>query len=85
MSIYVGNIPYAMKESDLENVFHEFGTVVSAKIITDKLSGRSKGYGFVELENEADEEAAIEALNGKEISGRNLKVNKANQKRTDKS
>ncbi len=81
MSIYVGNIPYGMKESELENVFQEFGAVASAKIITDKLSGRSKGYGFVELENEEDEDAAIEALNGKEINGRSLKVNKANQKR----
>ncbi|HYX08310.1 MAG TPA: RNA-binding protein [Bacteroidales bacterium] len=85
MSIYVGNIAYSMKESELEKLFQEFGNVVSAKIISDKMSGRSKGYGFVELDDEADEEAAITSLNGKEINGRNLKVNKANQKREERN
>jgi len=85
MSIYVGNIAYSMKESELEKLFQEFGNVVSVKIISDKMSGRSKGYGFVELDDEADEEAAITSLNGKEINGRNLKVNKANQKREERN
>jgi cold-inducible RNA-binding protein len=83
MTIYIGNISYSMKEEELADFFKDFGTVKSVKIITDKYSGRSKGYGFVEMDDEADCDAAIEALNGKEIGGRNIKVNKAHpQKET---
>ncbi len=81
MTIYIGNIPYSMKEADIEQLFAEFGAVMSVKIITDKFTHRSKGYGFVEIENEDDAEKAIEGLNGKEVLGRNLKVSKANPRK----
>lgn len=81
MTIYVGNIPYSMKEPDLEQLFAEFGTVLSVKIISDKFTHRSKGYGFVEMESDSDGENAIENLNGKDILGRNLKVSRANPRK----
>jgi RNA recognition motif-containing protein len=77
MTIYVGNISYSTKEEDLKNAFAEFGNVESAKIIADRLTGRSKGYGFVEMSDDNEANAAIEALNDKDISGRKLKVNAA--------
>ena len=77
MNIYVGNIAWSMTEDELNALFSEFGSVSSAKIITDKYSGRSKGFGFVEMDNEAEAEAAIEALNDSEQNGRNLRVNQA--------
>jgi cold-inducible RNA-binding protein len=77
MTIYVGNISYKTNEDGLTALFSQFGTVTSAKIIRDKYKGRSKGYGFVEMETEADVENAVNALNGKDLDGRNLKVNKA--------
>ena len=75
--IYVGNLPYSMSDNDLNNLFAEFGTVHSARIINDRESGRSKGFGFVEMGSQAEAEAAIEALNGHEVSGRALTVNEA--------
>jgi len=81
MTIYVGNIPYALKEEDLKEIFKEFGEIVSIKIVTDKYSGRSKGFGFVELENDEQEDAAIQECNRKIISGRNLVVAKAHSKK----
>ena len=84
MNIYVGNIAWGMTEDDLEALFAEHGTVVSASIITDKYSGRSRGFGFVEMEDDAAAEAAIEALNDSEQSGRALKVNQA-KPREDRS
>lgn len=81
MTIYIGNIPYNMKEQNLIDVFKEFGAVESAKVIIDKKTRRSKGYGFVEMKDSRDEENAIEALNGKEIGGRKVKVNIANPKK----
>ena len=81
MNIYVGNISWGLTEQDLENVFAEYGTVVSAKIITDRATGRSRGFGFVEMSDGA--EAAIEALNGTEVDGRELVVNESRPK--DKS
>ena len=77
MNIYVGNIAWSMTEDELNALFSEFGTVSSAKIITDKYSGRSKGFGFVEMDNDAEAEAAIEALNDSDQNGRNLRVNQA--------
>ena len=77
MNIYVGNLDYKVNESDLENLFGEFGAVDSAKIITDKYSGRSKGFGFVTMEDDAAANEAIEALNGKEHNSRALTVNEA--------
>ena len=81
MNIYVGNISWGLTDKDLENVFAEHGTVTSAKIITDRATGRSRGFGFVEMSDGA--EAAIEALNGTEVDGRELVVNESRPK--DKS
>ncbi|HBD95751.1 MAG: RNA-binding protein [Spirochaetes bacterium GWF1_31_7] len=75
--IYVGNMNYGTDEQELNEIFGEFGSVASAKIIMDQFTGRSKGFAFVEMENEEDAMAAINALNGKEIGGRVLKVNEA--------
>ena len=75
MNIYVGNISWGLNDQDLENVFAEHGTVTSAKIITDKMTGRSRGFGFVEMSDGV--EAAIEALNGTEVDGRELVVNES--------
>ena len=77
MNIYVGNIPYRLSEDELRELFEAFGTVESVKIISDKYTGRSKGFGFVEMPNEEEALKAIEELNDKEINGRNLRVNKA--------
>ena len=74
--IYVGNIPYTMSEKDLTDLCSPYGSVVSAKIVVDKFSGRSKGFGFVEMED-ADVTKAVEALNGQEIGGRTIKVDEA--------
>lgn len=76
MKLYVGGLSYSVKDSDLEALFAEYGTVASAKVITDRDSGQSKGFGFVEMED-ADAKTAMEALNGKEVSGRSLTVNEA--------
>ena len=81
MNIYVGNISWGLTDQDLENVFAEYGTVDSAKIITYRATGRSRGFGFVEMSDGA--EAAIEALNGTEVDGRELVVNESRPK--DKS
>ena len=81
MNIYVGNISWGLTDQDLENVLAEHGTVTSAKIITDRATGRSRGFGFVEMSDGA--EAAIEALNGTEVDGRELVVNESRPK--DKS
>ena len=78
MNIYVGNISWGLNDQDLENVFAEHGTVTSAKIITDRATGRSRGFGFVEMSDGA--EAAIEALNGTEGDGRELVVNESRPK-----
>jgi RNA-binding proteins (RRM domain) len=78
MNIYVGNISWGLTEQDLENVFAENGTVTSAKIITDRATGRSRGFGFVEMSDGA--EAAIETLNGTEVDGRELVVNESRPK-----
>lgn len=77
MNIYVGNISYKSTEDDLGNLFAEFGDVTSVKIIQDKYTGRSKGFGFVEMSDETGK-AAIEALDGFEHLGRNLRVSQAN-------
>ena len=81
MNIYVGNLAYEVSDEDLNKAFAAFGEVVSAKVIKDGYSGRSKGFGFVEMSNNAEAEAAINGLNGSEIKGRAIKVNEANPKR----
>jgi len=75
--LYVGNLSYNVANSDLEQMFASFGTVLSAEVISDRDTGRSKGFGFVEMENDSEAEAAISALNGKESGGRRLTVNEA--------
>ena len=77
MSIYVGNLSYQVQEDDLKQVFAEYGTVSRVQVPKDRETGRVRGFAFVEMASEAEEEAAIEALDGAEWMGRNLKVNKA--------
>ncbi|MEJ0105269.1 MAG: RNA-binding protein [Bacteroidota bacterium] len=80
MNIYVGNLSWGLKDQDLANLFAPFGEVTSAKIVTDKFTQRSKGFGFVEMANDAEAQAAIAQLNGSEIEGRNLVVNESRPK-----
>ena len=77
LNIYVGNLPYAVAENDLRNLFAEFGDVSSAHLIIDRDTGRSKGFGFVEMPNSDEGRRAIEALDGSSLQGRNLRVNEA--------
>ena len=77
MNIYVGNLPYTVTEDELKAVFAEFGEIDGVTIITDKSSGQSKGFGFVEMPNNSEADQAIEALNGSLLQGRALKVNQA--------
>ena len=75
--LYVGNLPFSFNDSSLQTLFTEFGTVQSAKIITDRDTGRSKGFGFVEMGSDDEAKGAIEQMNGKEVEGRPLTVNEA--------
>ena len=77
MNIYVGNISYNLTEDDMRTAFSAFGEVKSASIIRDKMTGTSKGFGFVEMPNDEHAKAAISGLNGKELKGRALSVNEA--------
>src|ERR1041385_5461016 len=77
MKLYVGNLSFSTTESELQELFAQTGTVESARIVTDRETGRSRGFGFVEMASRGEGEAAITALNGKEINGRSLKVNEA--------
>jgi RNA recognition motif-containing protein len=78
--LYVGNLTYGVTDADLETMFAPFGTVQSAQVIMDRDTGRSKGFGFVEMGSSAEATAAIEAMNGKEVEGRKLTVNEARPK-----
>ena len=80
MNIYVGNLSWGLKDQDLANLFAPFGEVASAKIVMDKFTQRSKGFGFVEMPNDEQAQAAIAQLNGTEIEGRNLVVNESRPK-----
>lgn len=77
MNIYVGNVSYRMDDGELREVFEAYGEVSSARIICDRETGRSKGFGFVEMPDDNAANEAIEALNGKEVGGRNIRVNEA--------
>jgi len=77
MNIYCGNLAYAMTSDDLRQAFEAFGEVSSANVISDRDSGRSKGFGFVEMPNDAEAQAAIEALNGTDMKGRPARINEA--------
>lgn len=77
MNIFVGNLNYEVRDNDLEQLFSPFGEISSVKVIMDKFTGRSKGFGFVEMPNDDQASKAIDGLNGKDIRGRSIKVNKA--------
>jgi RNA recognition motif-containing protein len=79
MNIYVGNLNYRTSEESLRRLFEEYGEVQSVKLITDRETGRRKGYGFIEMDNDGGQ-AAIDQLNDKEFDGRNIKVNEARQR-----
>ena len=77
MNIYVGNLSYSLSEQELRDAFAAHGDVSSVKILTDRETGRSRGFGFVEMPNQSEGEAAIAQLNGKDLDGRALRVNEA--------
>ena len=77
MNIYVGNLSYDTQDDDLRDAFSQHGTVDDARVIKDRESGRSRGFGFVEMANDTEAKAAIEATNGSDLQGRNLNVNEA--------
>ena len=77
MKLYVGNLAYSMTDSDLQNLFEQYGAVQSAQVIMDRDTGRSKGFGFVEMGTTEEGQAAIQALNDQEVNGRKLTVNEA--------
>ncbi len=79
-TLYVGNLPYQTTEGELKELFEEYGEVNSAKIITDRETGRSRGFGFVEID-EGNAQKAIDSLNGANFGGRNLKVNEARERK----
>ena len=80
VNIYVGNLPYSTVDGDLEQAFSAHGKVSRAKVVMDRDTGRSRGFGFVEMEDDAEADAAIEALNGSDMGGRKLVVNRARPK-----
>jgi len=83
MNIYVGNLDFKVSETDLEGIFEEYGTVSSSKIITDKHSGRSKGFGFVTMENQDEASKAIKELNGATLKNREIVVNEARPRKNN--
>jgi RNA recognition motif-containing protein len=80
MKLFVGNFSFSTTESDLQTLFAPFGNVESVSVVTDRMTGRSRGFGFVEMSDRGEAEKAIEALNGKEFGGRTLNVNEARPK-----
>jgi len=81
MNIYVGNLSYSVTDEDLKGLFEEYGAVESARVIFDRTTNRSKGFGFVDMLDDAEANAAISALNGTEFAGRSMKVNQARDRR----
>jgi hypothetical protein len=75
--LYVGNLPYSYRDSDMEQAFSQFGQVTSAKVMMERDTGRSKGFGFVEMSSDAEAQAAIQGMNGQQVGGRGLVVNEA--------
>ena len=75
--LYVGNLPYSVRDDDLQQAFSQFGSVTSAKVMMERDTGRSKGFGFVEMGSDAEAQAAIQGMNGQPLSGRSLVVNEA--------
>ncbi len=83
MNIYVGNLAYEVTDEDLEAAFAEYGQIESARVIKDRYSGRSRGFGFVEMSSNSEAETAIQAMNGKDLKGRALTVNEARPREDD--
>ena len=83
MNIFVGNLNYSITEDDLKEIFEEYGELSSVKLITDKFTGRSKGFGFVEMADADEAKKAIEELNGAEVEGRSMVVNESIEKKRD--
>ena len=81
MNIFVGSLPFKIEEGDLKTIFEEYGEVTAVRIITDKFSGRSKGFGFVEMPNDEAAKKAIEQLNGAELEGRTIVVNESEERK----
>jgi RNA recognition motif-containing protein len=79
--LYVGNLPFSATEEELRTLFEQHGTTVSVRVITDRETGRSRGFGFVEFEDDGAAEKALQALNGADLGGRSLRVNEAQDKR----
>ena len=75
--LFAGNLPWSVNDEVLKTAFEAYGPVVSAKVVTDRQTGKSRGFGFVEMQNETEASAAIKALNGSELQGRNIIVNEA--------
>ena len=85
MNIYVGQLPYDVTENELREIFSEFGEIASLNLITDKFSGRSKGFGFIDMPNNSEADQAIKALNKSMLHGREIKVNQAQERRKKSS
>ena len=85
MNIYIGQLPYTVTEEELREMFLQYGEVASMNLIMDKYSGRSKGFGFVEMPNNAEADQAIKGLNKSMVSGREIKVNQAEDRRKKKT
>ena len=83
MNIFVGNLNYSIAEDDIKEIFEEYGELASVKLITDKFTGKSKGFGFVEMPNAEEAKKAIEELNGAEVEGRTIVVNESIEKKRD--
>lgn len=81
MNIYIGQLPYSVTEDELKKIFSEFGEISSVNIIKDRFSGKSKGFGFIDMPNNADADKAIKALNKSMLKGREIKVNQAEQRK----
>jgi len=84
MNIFIGSLPFSLEETELREYFEEYGEVTSAKIITDKFTGRSKGFGFVEMPDDEAAKKAIDELNGIEVGGRTIVVNKAQERKENR-
>ena len=83
MNIYAGNLHFDLSEDELKEQFAVYGQVTSVKIITDKYTGRSKGFGFIEMESDSEGQEAIDSLNGKDIKGRAVRINEARERNDD--
>jgi RNA recognition motif-containing protein len=84
MDIYVGQLPFNVDENELKEIFSEFGEIASINLITDRYSGRPKGFGFIDMPNNSEADAAIKALNKTMLKGREIKVNQVQKQRRDK-